>query len=92
VILVPLVGEQAVGVPARGLPRARRSWWDVGGSDGLLERGGDIGDRREMLRRLGFGGPDDPSPLRGPLSGRKRLTWTASVPLEGVKLVARGTA
>ena len=85
----PLVGEQDVGMPARGLPRPRRSWWDVGGIGGLVERAGNIGDRSEMLRRLGFAAADRPSPLRGPLSGRKRLTWTSSVPLDGVKQVAR---
>ena len=86
---LPLIGEQAVGMPARGLPRPRRSWWDVGGIGGLLERASKLGERSEMLRRLGFGAADEPSPLRGPLSGRKRVTWTSSVPLDGVKQVAR---
>jgi diacylglycerol O-acyltransferase len=46
-------------------------------------------DRNAMLRRLGFGRPDDPSPLRGPLSGRKRLTWSPAIPLEPVKAAGR---
>jgi WS/DGAT/MGAT family acyltransferase len=42
-----------------------------------------------MLHRLGFGRSDDPSPLRGPLSGRKRLTWSSAIPLEPVKAAGR---
>jgi WS/DGAT/MGAT family acyltransferase len=46
-------------------------------------------DRRAMLHRLGFARRDDDSPLRGPLSGRKRLTWSASIPVDQVKRVGR---
>jgi diacylglycerol O-acyltransferase len=48
-----------------------------------------LGDRRAMLHRLGFGRTDDPSPLRGPLSGRKRLTWSPAIPLEPVRAAGR---
>jgi diacylglycerol O-acyltransferase len=48
-----------------------------------------VGEYNAMLRRLGFGQPDDPSPLRGPLSGRKRLTWSPAIPLAPVKEAGR---
>jgi len=50
-----------------------------------------LGERRVMLHRLGFGRPDEPSPLRGPLSGRKRLSWSPAIPLEPVRAVGRRT-
>src|SRR3954468_18546718 len=50
-----------------------------------------LGERRVMLHRLGFGRPDEPSPLRGPLSGRKRLSWSPAIPLEPVRTVGRRT-
>jgi WS/DGAT/MGAT family acyltransferase len=48
-----------------------------------------VGEKRAMLHRLGFGRHDDPSPLRGPLSGRKRLTWSSAIPLEPVRAAGR---
>lgn len=38
-----------------------------------------------LLNRLGVARRDEPSTLRAPLSGRKQLTWTRSVPLADVK-------
>jgi WS/DGAT/MGAT family acyltransferase len=46
-------------------------------------------DRRAMLHRLGFARADDDSPLRGPLSGRKQLSWSPAIPLEPVKEAGR---
>jgi WS/DGAT/MGAT family acyltransferase len=46
-------------------------------------------DRRAMLHRLGFGRADDDSPLRGPLSGRKQLSWSPAIPLDPVKEAGR---
>jgi WS/DGAT/MGAT family acyltransferase len=46
-------------------------------------------DRRAMLHRLGFGRTDDDSPLRGPLSGRKQLSWSPAIPLDPVKEAGR---
>lgn len=48
-----------------------------------------FGPRRAMVHRLGFGRADDPSPLRGPLSGRKQLSWSAAVPLEPVRAAGK---
>jgi diacylglycerol O-acyltransferase len=48
-----------------------------------------FGPRRAMVHRLGFGRPDDPSPLRGPLSGSKRLSWSRAVPLEPVRAAGK---
>jgi WS/DGAT/MGAT family acyltransferase len=42
-----------------------------------------------MVHRLGFGRTDDPSPLRGPLSGSKRLSWSRAVPLEPVRAAGK---
>lgn len=46
-------------------------------------------ERGAMLGKLGFGSSDDDSSLRGPLSGRKRLTWSTSVPVEDVKRLGK---
>jgi WS/DGAT/MGAT family acyltransferase len=46
-------------------------------------------DRRAMLHRLGFARADDDSPLRGPLSGRKQLSWSRAIPLDPVKEAGR---
>jgi diacylglycerol O-acyltransferase / wax synthase len=48
-------------------------------------------DRNAMLRRLGFARTDDDSPLRGALSGRKRMTWSPAIPLEPVKAAGRAS-
>jgi WS/DGAT/MGAT family acyltransferase len=48
-----------------------------------------VADRRAMLHRLGFARADDDSPLRGPLSGRKQLSWSPAIPLEPVKEAGR---
>jgi WS/DGAT/MGAT family acyltransferase len=48
-----------------------------------------LGPRRDMMHRLGFGRPDDPSPLRRPLSGRKQLSWSRAVPLEPVRAAGK---
>lgn len=45
-----------------------------------------------MLRRLGFSGGDDPNPFRGELSGRKKVTWSASIPLERVTAAGRASS
>jgi WS/DGAT/MGAT family acyltransferase len=42
-----------------------------------------------MLTRLGFAQPDEPSVLRAPLSGTKRLTWTTSRPLVAVRVASK---
>lgn len=52
------------------------------GPDELARHGG-------MLRRLLFSPEDEPSPLRGPLSGNKQLTWSASIALEPVRATGR---
>jgi diacylglycerol O-acyltransferase / wax synthase len=46
-------------------------------------------DRGAMLTRLGFGGADDDSVLRGPLSGRKQMTWTTATSLADVKRLGK---
>ena len=81
---LPLVGDAPAEPPTpRPTPRA--------GS--LVGRAVDTvrlaADRNAMLRRLGFARPDDDSPLRGPLSGRKQLTWSPAIPLEPVKEAGR---
>ena len=62
-------------------------------SSSLLSRGLDaarqLGPRRAMVHRLGFGRADDPSPLRGRLSGRKQLSWSRAVPLEPVRAAGK---
>jgi WS/DGAT/MGAT family acyltransferase len=42
-----------------------------------------------MLTKLGFAQADEPSVLRGPLSGTKHLTWTASRPLDDVRTASK---
>jgi WS/DGAT/MGAT family acyltransferase len=42
-----------------------------------------------MLRRLVRSPADHPSPLRGPLSGNKQLTWSGSIALDGVRSTGR---
>ena len=72
--------------PAGVLPRAAagvRSWaGSLPGRDELARHG-------DMLRRLVTFPPDQPSPLRGPLSGDKQLTWSGSIPLEPVRSTGR---
>jgi diacylglycerol O-acyltransferase len=62
-------------------------------SSSLLSRAIDavqqLGPRQAMVHRLGFGRNDDPSPLRGTLSGRKRLSWSRAIPLEPVRAVGK---
>ena len=45
-----------------------------------------------MLRKLGFGLPDDSGALRRPLGVQKRLTWSEAMPLDDVKRVGRATS
>jgi diacylglycerol O-acyltransferase / wax synthase len=78
-----LAGPGGPSVPARGLARPPASDVD------LRSRVRAVADRGAMLRRLGFASQDDPSVLRGPLSGRKRMTWSPAVPLEEVRRAGR---
>jgi diacylglycerol O-acyltransferase len=82
----PLTGPREAWVPARGLAWPRAA--NLGPPD-LLGRVRAVADRGAMLRRLGFATRDDPSVLRGPLSGHKRMTWSPAVPLEQVKKAGR---
>jgi wax ester synthase-like acyl-CoA acyltransferase family protein len=66
------------GVPIRGPSRPSAD----DGRPALTARARAAVDRAAMLRRLGFAPGDEPSVLRGPLSGRKRMTWSPAVPLE----------
>lgn len=60
-----------------------RGWAEsLPGPDELARHGG-------MLRRLLLTPADVPSPLRGPLSGNKQLTWSASIALEPVRAAGR---
>lgn len=60
-----------------------RSWsGSLPGADELSRHG-------SMLRRLVSSPPDDPSPLREPLSGTKQLTWSGSIPLDPVRSTGR---
>jgi hypothetical protein len=81
-----LAESSAFGVPIRGLflPAAMD-----GGRPGLMDHARAAVDRAAMLRRLGFASPDEPSVLRGPLSGRKRMTWSPPIALERVKQAGR---
>jgi diacylglycerol O-acyltransferase len=87
--LLTLVDEPGDGGHPDQLPRpvATRP------ASSLLSRALDAarqaGPRRAMVHRLGFGRSDDPSPLRGPLSGRKQLTWSKAVPLEPVRAAGK---
>jgi WS/DGAT/MGAT family acyltransferase len=89
--LLTLVDKPGSGSHPDQLPRPSTPAPASGGS--LLSRGvgmvRQLADRNAMLRRLGFGQSDAPSPLRGPLSGRKRLTWSPPIPLEPVKAAGR---
>jgi WS/DGAT/MGAT family acyltransferase len=73
-------------VPAGRLAAAAdevRSWpGSLPGPDELARHG-------SMLRRLVGSPADEPSPLRGPLSGNKQLTWSGSIPLEPVRATGR---
>lgn len=81
---LPLADDAPVPPPTPSPPRR-------GGS--LLARAADAvrlaADRRAMLHRLGFARADDDSPLRGPLSGRKKLSWSRALPLDPVKEAGR---
>lgn len=89
--LLTLVDTHGSGSHPDQLPRPSAPASTPGGS--LLSRGigmvQQLADRNAMLRRLGFGQSDDPSPLRGQLSGRKQLTWSPPIPLEPVKEAGR---
>jgi diacylglycerol O-acyltransferase / wax synthase len=80
-----LAGRPFFGVPIRGLSRPSAD----DGRPALTARARAAVDRAAMLRRLGFAPGDEPSVLRGPLSGRKRMTWSPAVPLEQVKRAGR---
>ena len=72
--------------PAGLLPRVAeevRSW------PGSLPGRDDLARHGDMLRRLVTFPPDQASPLRGPLSGDKQLTWSGSIPLEPVRSTGR---
>jgi WS/DGAT/MGAT family acyltransferase len=53
--------------------------------DGVLGASGTA----DVLTRAAFAGSDDPSVLRGRLSGDKQLTWSASLPLARVREAGR---
>jgi len=60
-----------------------RSWsGSLPGPDDIARHGG-------MLRRLVRSPADEPSPLRGPLSGEKQLTWSGSIALDPVRATGR---
>jgi WS/DGAT/MGAT family acyltransferase len=71
-------------LPRPGTPRRSSSL-----ASRALDAARQFGPRRAMVHRLGFGRNDDPSPLRGPLSGRKQLTWSTAIPLEPVRAVGK---
>jgi hypothetical protein len=73
----PLAEGAAFGVPIRGLFRPSGV---SDGRPGLMDHARAVADRAAMLRRLGFAPRDEPSVLRGPLSGRKRMTWSPAGP------------
>ncbi|MGY2066769.1 wax ester/triacylglycerol synthase family O-acyltransferase [Blastococcus sp. SYSU DS0619] len=77
-----LAAGSAFGLPSRGLLRPPGG---DGGRPGLMDHARAAVDRTAMLQRLGFAAADEPSVLRGPLSGRKLMTWSPPVPLEQVK-------
>ena len=87
--LLTLVDKPGSGGHPDQLPRASAARPE----SSLLSRAVDavrqIGPRRAMMHRLGFGRPDDPSPMRGPLSGRKQLSWSGALPLEPVREVGK---
>jgi diacylglycerol O-acyltransferase / wax synthase len=78
----PLAEGSAFGLPMRGLLRPPV---DGDGRPSLMDHGRAAVDRTAMLRRLAFAPRDEPSVLRGPLSGRKLMTWSPPIPLERVK-------
>jgi diacylglycerol O-acyltransferase / wax synthase len=80
-----LADGSTFGVPIRGLLRAQV---DVG-SPGWMDHARAVADRAAMLRRLGFAARDEPSVLRGPLTGRKRMTWSPAIPLEQVRAAGK---
>ncbi|TFV87993.1 wax ester/triacylglycerol synthase family O-acyltransferase [Blastococcus sp. CT_GayMR16] len=83
---LPLVGEAPpVLPPPTPRPDPPSGSWLSRSVDALRL----AADRNAMLRRLGFARPDDDSPLRGPLSGHKQLTWSPAIPLEPVKEAGR---
>ena len=87
--LLTLVDKPSSGGHPDQLPRAAAAR----PASSLLSRAVDaarqLGPRRAMMHRLGFGRADDPSPLRGPLSGRKQLSWSKAVPLEPVRAAGK---
>ena len=44
-----------------------------------------VSENARLLTRAAFEGQDDPSVLRGRLSGKKHLTWSSARPLDEVK-------
>lgn len=87
--LLTLVDSPADGGHPDQLPRptaARPSSSLLSRALGAVQQ---LGPRRAMMHRLGFGRPDDPSPLRGSLSGRKRLCWSRALPLEPVRAAGK---
>lgn len=56
--------------------------------DGVLGASGTA----DLLTRAAFAGQDDPSILRGPLSGDKQLTWSVALPLQRVREAGRANA
>lgn len=87
--LLTLVDEPGSGGHPDQLPRAAAARPASSLLSRALDAARQFGPRRAMVHRLGFGRPDDPSPLRGQLSGRKRLSWSRSVPLEPVREVGK---
>jgi diacylglycerol O-acyltransferase / wax synthase len=85
----PLAEGTAFGVPIRGLFRSPVV-------DNAPPRVDDharaVADRAAMLRQLGFASRDEPSVLRGPLSGRKQMTWSRRSPSNRSNRQERRTA
>lgn len=88
---LPMVGDDdaAAPPPTGGVLSAARWLADRLRRHGPLDQLGALAAEAEMLTRLGFGPADEPSVLRGRLSGRKRMTWAPPLPLQEVRRAAR---
>ncbi len=60
-----------------------------GGSEGLVRQAALALRGTVALGRLVLRGRDRPTPFKGPLSGEKRVAWSAPIPLERLKAAAR---
>ena len=82
-------GAHADERPHRQAGRLSAATEEVRGWASSLPGTGELARHGGMLRRLIMSPPDQPSPLRGALSGKKQLTWSASIGLEPVRSTGR---